>query len=110
MSTTAHQIHHNFYRIDGCLIHEGLTVKRALLFATQPLLRRLGPVVPAGTRCECPGNRRVDQSRRVPEDPVHTKAASELYVLEAVRGDSDALRVVPDRVHRHARLVEDLAA
>ena len=54
---------------DGCSIHEGHAVKRALLFAGQPLLPWLGQVIPARGRREHAGNRRVDEGRRVTEDP-----------------------------------------
>src|SRR5688572_24926643 len=60
----------------GCSIQEGLAVKRALLFAGEPLLPRFGPVVPARSRREHAGDRRVDEGRRVTEDPFHAEAAS----------------------------------
>src|SRR6187401_3805053 len=94
---------------DRYSIHEGLAVKRAFLFAGQPLLLWFGPVIPARTRCEHAGNRSIDEGWRVAEDPAHAESASKLHILEAVRGDGNALRVVPDRVHAHASLMEDFA-
>ena len=72
--------------------------KRAIVFVGLPHLARLAPVISARGRGEDSGYRRVDEGFRVAEDPVRAEAAAELDVLEAVRGDGDALRVVRVRV------------
>src|SRR5512139_1778012 len=84
-----------------------------ILFAGQPLLPWLAPVIPARGRFEHAGDRRIDQGFRVgvdPGRPLRSETGAQLRVLKAARGYGYVLRVVTERGHRHAGLVEDLAA